>query len=123
MIKVPYTINTKTELTQEDLDNIVDAAVDFCSYWCDLLEIGTKPTEKITAMSEVVTRGGTLVFHIDEPFEEGGKKKFTLTALKMVAGLENYPKFANRQFNFEDYDGPEADAALQLALFSEVVYG
>lgn len=113
-----FTIKSTTKVTQEDLDNIIDSAVAWCSYWCDLMEIGKKPTEKITAMSEVITRGGTLVFHIDEPYETGGKTKFTLTAPKMVKALEKYG-----EFDFEDFDGPMSDAVLQIALFGEIVYG
>jgi len=113
-----YKLKFEKTVTQEDLDNIIDSAVAWCAYWCDLLEIGKRPMEDIKAMSEVVTRGGTLVFHIDEPFEDGGKKRFVLTAPKMVKALKKYG-----EFDFEDFDGPMSDSVLQIALFGEVVYG
>lgn len=112
-----FTINRTVELTEEDLDNIVDSAVNWCSYWCDLLEHGVEPTSEVTAMSEALSHGGTLVFHIDEPFEEGGETKFELTTDKLIKGIEFFD-----QYDLEDVDGPMADSILQQALFGEVVY-
>lgn len=111
-------ITAQVEVTNEDIDNIVDAALNWCSYWCDFLEYGQKPTEKVTAMSEALTHGGTLKFHIDEPFEDGGKQDFILDVPKLLAGIEAYGNY-----NFEDFDGPLADAVLQQSLFGEVIYG
>ena len=111
-------INAQIEVTDEDIDNIVDAALSACSYWCDFLEYGQEPTEKVSAMSEALTHGGTLKFHIDEPFETNGKQDFVLTVEKLLKGIESYGNF-----NFEDYDGGVADAVLQESLFGEVVYG
>lgn len=113
-----YTVRRSVELTEEDLDNIVDSAINWCAYWCDLLEYGKEPTSKVTAMSEALSHGGTLVFHIDEPFEEGGKTKFELTTDKLLTSLEYFD-----QYDLEDVDGPMADSILQYALFGEVVYG
>lgn len=111
--QIPAHIN----ITEEEIDNIVDSAINWCSYWCDMLEYGTEPTD-VTAMSEALSHGGTLVFHIDEPFVDGGETKFELTTEKMLKGLAEYGSY-----DFEDFDGPMSDAAVQQALFGEVVYG
>lgn len=113
-----FEIKTTTEVTEQGLDNIVDAAINACSYWCDLLEYGKEPTSKVTAMSEALSHGGTLKFHLDESYEEGGETVFELTTEKLVDALTD-----NKDFDFEDYDGPMADAVLQKALFGEVIYG
>lgn len=113
-----FEVTRKVVLSEEDLDNIVDAAVDFCSHWCDLLEYGKEPASKVTAMSGALSHGGTLVFHINEPFADDGETRFELTTEKLLKGLTECVNF-----DFEDYDGPMADAVLQQALFGEVVYG
>lgn len=112
-----FTIKSTTKVTQEDLDNIIDSAIAMCSYWCDEMIVTKDATEPITALSEIPTRGGELTFRIDEPFEEGGKKRFKLTIPKLVKALEKYG-----EFDFEDFDGPMSDAVLQIALFGEIVY-
>ncbi len=112
-----HRIPSAITISDEEIDNIVDSAINWCSYWCDLLEYGTEPTG-VTAMSEALSHGGTLVFHIDEPYEEGGETRFELTTEKMLAGLAKYG-----DINFEDYDGPMSDEAVQTALFGEVIYG
>lgn len=117
------TVNTTREVTPEELDNILDAALNWCSYWCDELSVATQPKEPTKYMSEFITRGGTLRFKIDEPFDDSGQTNFVLTKAKFVKGLRAYGNNHKIPFNFDDYDGPEADAVLQLALFKEVVYG
>ena len=113
-----YEFPVQMKVTQDELDNIVDSAVNWCNYWCDLLEYGTEPTETVEAMSQAITRGGTLVFHIDEPYEEDGETKFELTLEKLLKGIADYG-----EYDFDEYDGPTSDAAVQQALFGEVIYG
>lgn len=113
-----YSIPANVKITEEELDNIVDAAVVACGYWCDLLEYGKKPTSEVTAMSEALSHGGTLLFNIDEPFEKGGAKIFELTTEKLLKGLAEYG-----QYDWDNFDGEMSDAAVQQALFGEVIYG
>lgn len=113
-----YTIPVDITVTDEDLDNIVDAAINGCAYWCDLLEYGTEPTSDVTAMSEALSHGGTLKFSIDESFEEGGETVFELTTDKLLKGIADYG-----DYDFENYDSVIADAVLQQSLFGEVIYG
>ena len=112
-----YEINVRQLLHEEDLDDLLDAAIDYCSYWCDLLEYGKEPTSEVNAMSEALSHGGTLKFHIDEPLEDGGDTVFELTTEKLIKGIESYGGL-----DIENYDGPIADDILQRALFGEVVY-
>ena len=112
-----YEIVVKQILTEEDLDDLLDAAIDYCSHWCDLLEYGKEPTSEVSAMSEALSHGGTLKFHIDEPLEDGGDTVFELTTEKLIKGIESYGVL-----DIENYDGPIADDILQRALFGEVVY-
>jgi hypothetical protein len=111
-LKIIRTIN------QDELDGIIDSAINYCSYWCIHLAIKKPATEPCSAMSEIVTRGGMLTFVVDEPFQTDGHTRFILTADKMIRGLEKYGVS-----DWEDFDGPMADAALQMALFGEVIYG
>lgn len=112
-----YSVPANVKITEEDLDAIVDSAINWCHYWCDLLEYGVEPKD-CKFMSEALSHGGTLVFSIDEPFEEGGETKFELTTEKLLKGLAEYG-----EYDWENFDGPMADAAVQQALFGEVVYG
>lgn len=113
-----YELPVTMKITQEEVDDILDAALSWCSYWCDFLEIYTRANEDVKAMSEVITREGTLKFHIDEPYEEGGRQDFVLTLTALLKGIADYG-----EYDFENFDGPMADAVLQQALFGEVVYG
>lgn len=113
-----YTFTKVHVLSQEDLDDILDAALNFCSHWCDELSIKKLPEQETKYMSEMVTRGGTLQFKIDEPFEEGGKTTFVLTERRLVKGIQ-----MTGYLDPFEIDGPMADEILQNALFGEVVYG
>lgn len=112
-----FEIVTKQTVTEEDLDNIVDAAVNYCSYWCDLLSYGTEPTSEVDAMSQALSHGGTLVFS-DSEKPVNGQRDYELTQDKLLKALSE-----DKDFDLEDYDGPMADAVVQRALFGEVIYG
>ena len=113
-----YEINVRQLLHEEDLDDLVDAAVNYCGYWCDEMKYGKEPEVNGGAMSQALGVGGTIVFCIDEPFEDGGETEFELTTEKLIKGIESYGGL-----DVENYDGPIADDILQRALFGEVVYG
>lgn len=117
-----YTLTVKKEFSQEDIDNILDSALNCCSFWCDEASVKKAPDEPTNYMSEMLTRGGELRFKIDEPYEEGGKKSFVLTESKFVKALEKYMQ-DNGTCDVEDFDGPMADSVLQIALFGSDIYG
>lgn len=110
-------IPVNISITDEEISDIVDAAINHCGYWCDLMEYGEKPNGG-TAMSEALMFGGTLVFHIDEPYEQGGETRFELTTSKMLKAIADYG-----EYNFYTFDGPMSDEVLQTALFGQVVFG
>ncbi len=112
-----YKIPANIHITEQELDDIVDSAINWCHYWCELLEYGKEPKD-CKFMSEALSHGGTLVFHIDEPLEEDGETKFELTAEKLLKGIVEYG-----EFDLENFDGPTSNAVVQQALFGEVVYG
>jgi hypothetical protein len=111
-----YKVPVEVKITDKEIDNIVDSAINWCSYWCDELEYGKKPQDCMY-MSEALSHGGTLVFMIDEPYEEGGATKFELTTEKMLKGIAEFG-----EYDWENFDGPSSDAVVQQALFSEVVF-
>lgn len=113
-----YTIEVEFKVSQQDVDNILDSAINWCSYWCDEMVVSKKPDEKIEFQSEIITRGGELTFKIDEEYENGGGTKFVLTLDKFLKGIKDYG-----EFDFDGFDGPMSDCVLQHALFGEVVYG
>lgn len=113
-----YNITTKQIINQEQLDDLLDAAINVCGYWVDLLEYGVHPTEDVDAMSQALSHGGTLKFTIEEPFTDGGDTTFELTTEKLISGIEKYGSVY-----FEDYDGYDADAIIQMALFGDIIYG
>jgi hypothetical protein len=117
-----YIIEVKKEVTQEDVDNILDSAINWCSHWCEEMIVTKLPTEKAPegtsyVASEFLTRGGELTFTIEESYEEGGKTEFLLTLDKFLEAIKKYG-----EFDFDDFDGPMSDAVLQIALFGEIVY-
>jgi hypothetical protein len=118
-----YTIEVSFEVGQEDVDNILDSAINWCSHWCNEMIVSKRPTEEPPegtsyVASEFITRGGELTFTIDEPYEEGEETEFVLTLDKFLKGIADYG-----EFDFDQFDGPMSDAVLQQALFGEVVYG
>lgn len=106
------------DVTQQEIDDILDAALQFCGYWCDNIETEQEPEEVANYLSEYITRGGQLLFRISEPYESGGMTAFILTEKDFIKALSK-----TKDFEYDNYDGPMADAVLQTALFGEVIYG
>lgn len=103
-------------ITNQQIDDITDAAL--CGgigYWAWNLDYGRKPSGPVSAMSEALTRGGTLTFED----EDGGKHE--LTKSNMRKGIEL--AVANTSASLDDFDSLDADCAVQYAVFGELVYG
>jgi hypothetical protein len=106
-------------ITNEDVDNIIDAAFSWMSYWCDDVKIENCP-ENIIAQSEALTRGGKVFVH---EFEEDEWYELKIPAIKKAI------RTVAKQYNMsvedfiEDHDGPSADAVIQQSIFDEIVYG
>lgn len=106
-----YEIVKKVKITQEQVDDIVDAAfAGGIGYWVDEMKVLKEPKQKPTTLAEYLTRGGT--FEIVADGEE-----YELTLEKILKGIELYG-----DFNLENYDSEDADCVVQYALFGELVY-
>ena len=110
----------KIHLSEEDIDDIMSDAMDYCGYWCDRAEVVGDYLGDYA--SEQISRGGEIIFY---EAEENGK-----TILNLAKFLHGFKRAVedgyfsgNLNFDGSDYDGSIADVILQLALFDEVVYG
>lgn len=109
-----FDIIRKTTVTQEDIDDLFDAAISspIMHDWCNLIEISKKPEEEYKYLSDVLTRGGEFTLTVDED-----DNKYTLK-------LENFLEAISKvNIDFDDYDSVDADMVVQTAIFGEVVYG
>lgn len=108
-----FEIKTVQVVPQEQIDDVLTDALEHgISYWCDGVEIKKKPEEECKYASDVLTRGGTLRLH-----DRMDGKWLFLELEPFLTAL------GDMQFNFGDYDSLDADAAVQRALFGEVIYG
>lgn len=104
-------IKVEVEITKQQIDDIIDAAMQGCTHWCDAVRIIGKTPKGAVFASEVISRGGRLNFH---DAEEGWK---VLTLKKFLKGIS-----LTQNTKFDDYDMLDADAAVQCALFGEITY-
>lgn len=120
------TIKAEIKVTQEDIDDIMSAALEggIC-YWCCKAEVVGEYLGEYA--SEQISRGGTLKLYDSEDDEV-----YELTREKLFEGIKK--AYAGGYFaEYEWCDGKEldccqidaevADAIVQLALFGDVIYG
>lgn len=110
-----YTLETKTEVTQEQIDNIMaDAFHTAISYWCDEIRYRKhfEPKEEVKFMSDALTRGAAIELH---DFEED--KWHTIDLHRVLDALSQV------KFPYDDYDNYNVDEVIQTAVFGEVIYG
>lgn len=106
-----HTIPIHVTISDQEVDDIMDAAITGVSYWCEGLRVvGAEPYEGYA--SEQLTRGRKLKFKNDEG------RWYVLDLKKFLKGLAAYGKF-----DWGDFDSLDAEAAVQHALFGELVYG
>jgi len=74
---------------------------------------------------EVISRGGSLIFTLDDAEEVQEKTEFTLTLESVIQGLEKACKHQGRTLSdlWENHDAVDADVVVQFALFGEIVFG
>jgi len=103
------------ELTDEDINDILDSALHGCRYWVGDIKIKlfNKAAPPPAYLSQALTQGHSLKIHDSEE-----DKWHTLTLNKFIKGLS-----LSYGFNYEDYDKEEAEQVLQRALFKEAIYG
>lgn len=128
-------ININVEIKDQDIDDIVCTALEGgINYWCNSAQIGEK-TYYGKYASDQISRGGTLIIYVDEPFEE--QETYTLTKAKLINGITQYLKDpvmskdiltrGKEKGIFEidccQVDAVVADIIIQYALFGEEIYG
>ena len=120
------TVKNEIKVTQEDIDDIMCAALEGgIGYWCYKAEVLGKYLGEFA--SEQISRGGTLKLYDSESGE-----KYWLDRDKLLKGI----KLAYAGGYYADYgwcdghlldccqvDAEVADAIVQLALFDDVIYG
>ena len=131
-----YKITFKQELTvtAEDIDAIVCTALEGgINYWCRKVRpVGDYLGEYA---SDQISRGGKLVFTLDEAFDESEKTEYTMTQDDLLRGLKMYLSNPESPYDITDYehgllvldpcdiDATVADMIIQYALFNEIVFG
>ncbi len=127
-------ININVEIKDEDIDEIVCTALEVgINYWCNSAQIGEK-TYYGKYASDQISRGGTLIISVDEPFEE--QETYTLTKAKLINGITQYIKDPDMIYNiltrgkekgiYEidccQIDATIADIIVQNALFGDLIF-
>lgn len=98
-------------VSAEDIENIINDALDHGStYWVD--DFKAVRAKGIKYDAEALTHGGYIMVHDLE-----AEKWHCLTLKKVLKGLGRFDRA------IADYDGQDADAVLQLAIFGELIYG
>lgn len=126
MKKFEVKVEIRVELTQQDIDDIMVAALEGgINYWCD--EAAVEGGEYLGKYaSDQISRGGTLLLH---DTDEDAYRKLDLE--KFLKGfklwLENsgdqYGAVQGHEVDCCNIDAGCADEIVQYALFGEVVYG
>ncbi len=113
-------------VTGEDIDDIMVSVLEGgINYWCDNAKVVGKYLGEYA--SDQISRGGTLILH---DMEEGRDE--LLTKEKLIQGIRMYAEQYGNIFEVVDHelridcgmvDADAADAIIQYAIFSEVIYG
>ena len=110
-IKVDFTVS------YQDIDDIIVGCLEGGSnYWIWKAKALNSDFKGAKYLSEIITKGGRIVF---TTFEE---EEFVLGLNKMKKGLKQYAK-EKQGINPEEMDADDYDSILQYALFNELVYG
>lgn len=122
IIQVPF------EIDQDWVDGVVCTALEGgINYWCVSADLKEK-VEGIEFLSEAISKGGTIILELDEPFDDNNTEFYELTLDSLVEGYSKYIQWASgkgRTFYTDpaDIDAGEADIIVQFALFSEIIFG
>jgi len=116
---------TKFVVTEEDIDDIMAGALEGgIAYWCGKAEVVGEYLGEFA--SEQISKGGSLKLYDSE---EGAE--YTLTLEKFLNGMKLFVEQGYDRYNAVsegnvdtcEIDGEMADCIIQLALFSDVIYG
>ena len=126
MKKFEVKVEIRVELTQQDIDDIMVAALEGgINYWCD--EAAVEGGEYLGKYaSDQISRGGTLLLHDTD--EDAYRKLYLEKFLKgfklwLENGGDQYGAVQGHEVDCCNIDAGCADEIVQYALFGEVVYG
>ena len=126
MKKFEVKVEIRVELTQQDIDDIMVAALEGgINYWCD--EAAVEGGEYLGKYaSDQISRGGTLLPHDtdEDAYRKLDLEKF-LKGFKLWLenGGDQYGAVQGHEVDCCNIDAGCADEIVQYALFGEVVYG
>lgn len=126
MKKFEVKVEIRVELTQQDIDDIMVAALEGgINYWCD--EAAVEGGEYLGKYaSDQISRGGTLLLHDtdEDAYRKLDLEKF-LKGFKLWLenGGDQYGAVQGHEVDCCNIDADCADAIIQYALFGEVIYG
>ena len=106
-------------ITDQNIDDIIDAAFGWMGYWCDDIRIENCP-DNIIAQSEALTRGGKVFVH---DFDDNEWYELKVPEIKKAIRAVAKAYGMSVDDFIEDHDGPSADAVIQQSIFDEIVYG
>ena len=126
MKKYEVKVEIRVELTQENIDDIMVAALEGgINYWCS--EASPECGELLKEYpSEQISRGGALLLY---DFEEEAYRRLDLEKflkgfkLWVENGGDEYGAIEDGKVDCCNIDADCADAIIQYALFGEVIYG
>ena len=126
MKKCEVKVEIRVELTQQDIDDIMVAALEGgIKYWC--YEAAVEGGEYLGKYaSDQISRGGTLLLH---DTDEDAYRKLDLEKflkgfnLWLENGGDQYGAVQGHEVDCCNIDAGCADEIVQYALFGEVVYG
>lgn len=104
------------KITEEQIDDIMDAALKGISYWADKVEVDLPPEnwpEGMEYSSQALTHGRILTIHDAEE-----DKNHILIMANFLKGLSLMD-----DFDYYNYDMYDADKIIQYAIFGELIYG
>ena len=126
MKKFEVKVEIRVELTQQDIDDIMVAALEGgINYWCD--EAAVEGGEYLGKyVSDQISTGGTLLLHDtdEDAYRKLDLEKF-LKGFKLWLenGGDQYGAVQGHEVDCCNIDAGCADEIVQYALFGEVVYG
>lgn len=113
------------KLTEEDIDDIMDAALYGINYWCSEAEIVGERLGDYA--SEQISRGGTLKMYdaeSDDVWELTLEKFLKGFKLWVANGDDEYGALqSDGSVDTGEIDSAMADMIIQYALFDEIVFG
>lgn len=106
---------------EKQLYYVLEAALGWCRYWCSVSAGDTAPVSYRIVEHESSRQGRQPV----DVFVNAETIRVGLQRLGNEAAIENGMASATRLLacGLGDYDGPSADAILQMGIFGEVIYG